>query len=286
MNEKSLQKTSFRHLIPLPFYLKFLRSHIFEIKLHSGIIITMRFLNPEQIVIPPAPGTVVAFDSDKKLDVDDLDKGRLYLNNVVRAYRFITQETYNNGVIKELPYDQFFRIVIIQEIDESGNPIGPPMYNSYIKELKVGTIRQEDYLKIKELADSPKIMLKYLPDELLLRATSFLQEENFRMAILEAVTALEIVVSSTIREFGHKRGISEKKIKKLIRDAGLTGNLDVVLRLLIPDDLPSKDIMSGCKGAIKIRNAIVHEGRLSVSEKEAKGAIDNIRLCYLHVVPL
>ena len=46
------------------------------------------------------------------------------------------------------------------------------------------------------------------------------------------------------------------------------------------------NIMSGCMGAIRIRNAIVHEGRLSVSEKEAKNAIYNIRSFYLHVVPL
>ena len=86
------------------------------------------------------------------------------------------------------------------------------------------------------------------------------------MTILEAVIALEIVIASIIRRLANEKSVKEDSIDDFIVKVGLSRALDVVLKLLISEALPSGEIVSACKGAITIRNAIVHKARLSVTE--------------------
>jgi hypothetical protein len=76
------------------------------------------------------------------------------------------------------------------------------------------------------------------------------------------------------------------EIEHFIVDVGLAGALVVVLKLLCSDELPSPEIISGCKGANSIRNNIIHRACLAVSEREAQDAINNIEAFIRHIQSL
>jgi integrase len=69
----------------------------------------------------------------------------------------------------------------------------------------IGRIEFKNSDLARALAESPDLILNQSYNEILLQAKSFLEEENYRMAILEAVIALEIVVSSIIRKFADEK---------------------------------------------------------------------------------
>jgi len=123
-------------------------------------------------------------------------------------------------------------------------------------------------------------------DELLLQARSFLEQENFRMAILEAVIGLEIVVSSIVGKIASEEGISAGDTENFLLRVGPSDNLKIILRLLVPESLPNDEVISGCKSAITIRNSIVHKERFTVSKKEAEDAITKIEIFISKVTPL
>ncbi len=150
----------------------------------------------------------------------------------------------------------------------------------------MGVIEDQKYSEIKQLTDSPNLILERSYDEILLQAKSFFDQENFRMAILEAVIALEIVISSIIRRIAAQKGISEGETEDLLVRVGLTRSLKIVLKLLIPESLPKEEIIAGCKGVISIRNGIIHKERLSVSPREAQDAINSIEMFISHVQPI
>jgi hypothetical protein len=128
------------------------------------------------------------------------------------------------------------------------------------------------------LAESPDLFLDYSYDEILLQAKSFFDQENFRMALLEAVIALETVVSSIISRIATEKGISEGATEDFLIRVGLANSLEIVLKLAVPESLPAEAVILGCKGANSIRNGIMHKTRLSVSKREAEDAINNIEM--------
>jgi len=269
-------------MIHLPFYLKLAPAYVFEFEIVSGRTVEIRFLNPTRVAIPPAPRTLLSVNSDGELEVDELNRVRLYVNILIRAYRIVAKETYNSGIIRPIPYDAFFRIMIRQELDEEGHPVGSPRTMQYIRQLELGVISQEQYDRVRQISQSSRILQRHLIDELLLGARSFFHEENHRMAVMEAVIALDITVSSLVRKIGRSRGISRGDLKNFIQEVGLSRGLKVVLKLLI-DSLPNETVLEGCKGANSIRNKIVHEGRLNVTENEANEAIQNITAFVEHI---
>lgn len=274
-----------RYLVPLPFFLKLGSVQTFTLELPTKSV-NLRFINPRQVQVPPAPTTLLGIDSDSQLTPEELERIRLHFNNIIRAYRLITEETYNNGVIIQLAQDEFLKIILYGELDEQGNFIKEPRSIQFVKKLEMGTIQDQQYSEIRQLVESPESILSRAYDEILLQAKGFYNQENYRMAILEAVIALEIVISSIIRRLADEKEIQESEIRNFMVDVGLTGIMKVVLKLLIQEALPSDEVVSGCKGAISIRNDIIHEARLSVSPREALDAINNIETFIRHVQPL
>ena len=64
-------------------------------------------------------------------------------------------------------------------------------------------------------------------------------------------------------------------MNKCIKDVGLTGNIQVSIKLFLDSDkLPNNNTFQKCKSGITIRNAIVHKGRTQVSEQEARETFD------------
>jgi uncharacterized protein (UPF0332 family) len=266
----------FRYLVQLPFMLKFGDEQTFPI-IFSEKKVTLKFLNPKRIAIPsPYPiVTALGIDTDNLLSPDDLEKIRVYFNNIIRAYRLMTQETYNNGNIIQISQDQFLQLIVYGEVDEN-DIISKPRLIQYVKKLEMGTVSKDMYGEIARLANSVNLIKECSNNEILLQAKSFFEQENYRMAVLEAVIALEITVSSLIRKKAEELEISKKEIGELLKIEGLTCCLETVLPMLFSRDLPSRDLLVKLKSAISIRNAIVHKGRSSISSKEAQDAIIKI----------
>ncbi|MBI3609004.1 MAG: hypothetical protein HY207_13675 [Nitrospirae bacterium] len=121
-----------------------------------------------------------------------------------------------------------------------------------------------------------------LPVRFMLDAERELYYNNHLFALLNAVIALEIVVSDTIRIIANCKGVSPSEINKFIQDVGLTGNIKATLRLLAPQEvvLPDDSIFAQCKSAITLRNNIMHQGQREVPENSVPGYLQNIETMF------
>jgi len=141
---------------------------------------------------------------------------------------------------------------------------GPPKYktNGLLEDIK-DTLVDEKPLDLSEMC--------------ILNAKDAILKEDSRRATLEGVIALEIVLSEFIRSRGKAKGISNDDIKNFIKDVGLTGNIKVSLKLLLNENESIDDkLISICKGAIKVRNTIVHEGFRDIPQTETEKRIISI----------
>src|SRR3989344_1126734 len=109
--------------------------------------------------------------------------------------------------------------------------------------------------------------------ELILNAEHYCYIDDFRMAILESVTALELVISKFISGELFAAGIKEKEIKEFIKETGVAKGLNVVVRLLVGKSGMPDDLLEKCKGTITKRNKIVHEGRKETNYQSTKDSI-------------
>ena len=99
-------------------------------------------------------------------------------------------------------------------------------------------------------------------------------QEDFRVATIESVTALEIVLSNFIKKQGKKLRISKKELNNFIKEVGLTGNISIVLKMLTKGlEQIDDDTIATCKGAITTRNKILHEGLREVYSTDAEKRI-------------
>lgn len=103
---------------------------------------------------------------------------------------------------------------------------------------------------------------------------------NLLHAHLNAVIALEIRVSETIRRIGEIKGIETSSISQFIKDVGLTGNIKTTLKLISPDSTvyPQDEVFERCKSAITFRNKIMHEGKRDLSLGEVEKSLENIEI--------
>lgn len=111
-------------------------------------------------------------------------------------------------------------------------------------------------------------------EELLLNAEQYLYQTEFRHSVLESIIALELVVSEFVRKRCQQKGISNKVANNYLKNVGLTGNIEVTLRLLLDNrQLPDQIILQKCKASINIRNAIVHKGRKNILSIDAQDSL-------------
>jgi len=102
-------------------------------------------------------------------------------------------------------------------------------------------------------------------------------QEDYRLATVESVTALEITLYKFIRSRGARVNISPQDIDRFIKDVGLTGSIDVVMRILTEGlEQIDNETLSKCKGAITVRNSILHEGLRDVPAIETEQRVVSI----------
>jgi len=195
------------------------------------------------------------------------------LNHFIEAVRFITEaywmETVRYQDISE--YDVSFwdgknRYPATKWFLDSGAGalkigVGPPFPIEEEKMKRLGEI-----LLNKSYIESSEIYLLNSKDACLL--------EDFRLAIIEGVVALEITLYMFIRKQGGKLGIPRARLNSLIKEIGLSGNISVVLKMLTQGlEQVDNETLKKCVGAIKIRNKILHEGLKDVSPKDTEEQI-------------
>lgn len=200
------------------------------------------------------------------------------INDFVKIYRY-----HDNGAVHLVPLirEDLFGLGITN-VDGSG---------SFAMAMG-GGLQVYDPMRTQRLSDSvEEFFAKNEPlalwAELLLNAQQYLYQGDFRHSILEAVIALEIVLSDFIRKGCAAKGISTGEAEKFINDVGLTGNIQVSLKLLLdPSVVVEEEIVKKCKAGITIRNKIVHEGRKTVSSREAEETIVNAKKLIDILLPL
>ena len=147
-------------------------------------------------------------------------------------------------------------------------------------QLKAEKMQELRNILVNELElDASKIFLLNSKDACL--------QEDFRLAIVEAVTALEIVLYKFIRKRGKKLRIPQDELDNHIINVGLTGNISVVLKMLT-EGLEEIDVetLRICRGAIKIRNRVLHEGLREVTSTDTEERIIQIEKMIEYLVRL
>lgn len=119
---------------------------------------------------------------------------------------------------------------------------------------------------------------------LLCNAKNHLVTEGYPLALIESVSALDIVLSDFIRKESDMPGINKDDVKKFIHDIGVSGQVKVVLKLLTKaeNQLPDK-IYSDCEGAITLRNNVIHQGLLNLNPSDIKRRIVAIEILIRYV---
>lgn len=142
-----------------------------------------------------------------------------------------------------------------------------------------------------------------LSRSLMASAKRYFDSGDYRAAVVEAVTALELALSPLIRRRCNKRGISHNRFKEVSRDFGVAAYLKVLLPLVTDDqelegwrlarrvrlaqslvpvraqehDFEGPASIEACIDLNKIRNSIVHEGWIPAEEKDFKDIRRGIR---------
>jgi hypothetical protein len=189
-----------------------------------------------------------------------------FLNRFIETVRYVTGEywveleRYQDIFNYETFYLDGIRRLSPTRIAIMENGVGGvTMGGSPPFQMDEGKIRQLTDLLINESElDASRIFILNSKDACL--------QEDFRLAIIESVTALEIVLYKFIRQQGKKLEIPKRELNNFIIDVGLTGNISVVLKMLTKGlEQIDDEIIEKCKGAITIRNKILHEGFRDIS---------------------
>lgn len=196
-----------------------------------------------------------------------------FLNRFIEVVRYISEEYWVEYARYQdiLSYEAFYwdgknkypALIMMLDTGVGGIGIGnvPPFQIEAEKMQRIKKILVDE-----EEVDASKIFLLNAKDACL--------QEDFRLAIIEGVTALEIVLYKFIRMQGENLEISEKELEDFIVKVGLTGNISIVMKMLTKGlEQADGKIMEKCKGAIKIRNNILHEGFREVSSTDTEERI-------------
>jgi hypothetical protein len=196
-----------------------------------------------------------------------------FLNRFIEVVRYITEEYW----LEPIRYQDTLSLEILYSDGIKEWPAGHVFLDTGTGGVMISN--RPPFQTTKEKLEHVKEFLLYekemeIDKILILNAKDAALKEDFRLAILEAVTALEVVLYKFIRIKGKQLDINRKELDEYIIKVGLTGNFKVVLKMLTGGmEIIEKETMELCKGAIKIRNNILHEGLMKVSSIDTEKRI-------------
>lgn len=170
--------------------------------------------------------------------------------------------------------------------DEEWQPLIEPkstfwetLKTAYMPRHPMGQLRSARWPDIEEAIQDE---LEPNPEqEFLTNAIEHIRLRNYRLALLEAIVCLEIVLSQFLENYLLiNKGFSRNRVKKVLgKDVGLTPRVGLLLDLVLtPDELKSLSIGDALK-AINWRNTVVHKtGHLppGLSDNEAQDCIFSV----------
>jgi len=106
-----------------------------------------------------------------------------------------------------------------------------------------------------------------------------------RGALTEAVTALEVALFEFAKRHQDNEELSERlgarmnapHLKNQIKHMGLSGSINYLLPVILPDEVLPQNILKGCQEAVQKRQDVVHNGSRKVSH--VSHYILSIRAC-------
>lgn len=133
--------------------------------------------------------------------------------------------------------------------------------------------------KVKEFLSGNRALS--LPREILLRAhTDAFHTNNYKTALLDAFTAIEIGLSTVLESWKLVRGVSKTKLKNYKDEVGIAYKLNIDLPMLLEQVTDIERQVIGRANKVRdLRNDVVHEGR-SVSKEEAQEAVNTSKALF------
>ena len=197
-----------------------------------------------------------------------------FLNRFIETSRYVTEEFWVEPARYQdlLSYKTFYYdgknrypTTKLSEKKLENNEIESKMeYPFKLNDEKLGQLYNS--LKNESELDPSKILLMNSKDACL--------QEDFKHAIIQSVIALEIVLYQFIKYQGEKLKIPTKTLNSSIKEIGLTGNILPLLRMLtVGQEQIDNEIIRDCKGAIKIRNKIIHQGFRDIHSTDTENRI-------------
>lgn len=124
--------------------------------------------------------------------------------------------------------------------------------------------------------------------ELLAGAERLAEQEHYRAALTEAVTALEVAISSfasaplSTEAFGsilaERLGVAS--LKNQVSHLGLSGTVNFLLPIIFSEEILPASVLIACQSAVRQRQTVVHQGQRDVNSSFANASVSAIRtLC-------
>jgi len=201
-----------------------------------------------------------------------------FLNRFIEVVRYTTQEFW----VEHARYQDILSYGVTYWDGKQSIPARMTLLDTGVGGIKVSTANpfQVEHDKLDSLTDILAHELLLDSDSmLLLNSKDACLQEDFRLAIIEAVAALEVVLYNFIRVQGRAIGLSKAELEDFIVKVGLTGNITTVMKMLTKGlEQIDDNTLRECKGAITIRNDILHRGLMDVASTDTEKRILAINL--------
>ena len=197
------------------------------------------------------------------------------INKFLDAYRFFFKDYF----VEHIRYDDVINYGIEYRLRDGTRAFWQEEFDMSLgSSVKTGslTANEETAGKFRAFLSAPEQRMM-LRDYLLSSSANRISTEEYHLAILEAVIALEITLSDYIVDKMTKLELPKDENKEFLIYVGAYGNVKVILRLLTKDKPQLPDtIYEECGKAITKRNKIMHEAKTSATYGEAKKILWNV----------
>jgi hypothetical protein len=107
----------------------------------------------------------------------------------------------------------------------------------------------------------------------------------FRSAITEACSALEVLINKFKESPSANDKLSmiyfnrltDSNLKNQIDHLGITGTINYLLPLIIPESVLATDILKGCQLALQLRHNVLHNAQRNITKNETRMCINSIK---------
>lgn len=232
---------------------------------------TLKVLIPKKLsIIDEGRGSVLIAPDMKRLKATEMVVR--IVNRFIETTKHITSEYWVNPI-------RYNDILALEAYFLDGGKKYSVKIPNFESKKKIETVSENsnaDEQKVKaEIKDALAADHKFdLSKSFLLDSKDSCSKGDFIRATIEAVTALEVTLYQSILEQGKKSKVRNNDLKRMIKTIGSTGDIDAALKMISngTDELDAETIKD-CKGALTVRNNILHKGATNVYSTDTEKRI-------------